>query len=83
MERKPELIKVWEYECQCGHTTYFIYGGGADIICHRCWSFGVTYKGKTEVTEDEWRESMHPKLPRRKDGQETRRTPGKKVSDDF
>lgn len=55
-----EKIKVWEYKCACGHTTYFIYGGGSDIICHACWGYSLDYKGKTEVTHEEWRKSQFP-----------------------
>jgi hypothetical protein len=54
-----DLFKeMWRYDCQCGHTTYFPVGGAQDIICHRCWSFSVTYKGKEPIDWDKLRESQ-------------------------
>jgi hypothetical protein len=60
LENVIEMMECWEYTCPCGHTTYFVIGGGADIICHSCWNYGVTYRGKMWITRVEWRKSMWP-----------------------
>jgi len=54
-----DLFKeMWEYECACGHTTYFLVGGTQDIICHKCWNYSLTLKGKIPIDWDKYEVSQ-------------------------
>lgn len=54
-------IECWAHLClNCGHTTYFMVGGGSDIICHRCWGFNLDYLGRKMVTKRVMMGSLHP-----------------------
>jgi predicted nucleic acid-binding Zn-ribbon protein len=56
-----EKFEVWEHKCfRCGHTNLFLVGGGADIICHGCWNYGMNYKGRKMATALEIKQSMFP-----------------------
>jgi hypothetical protein len=50
MKSFRDMVKeMWQYDCRCGHTTYFPVGGAQDIICHRCWSYSQEYKGRVPI----------------------------------
>jgi len=52
--RREKMIECWKYKCKCGHTNYFMVGGAQDIICHRCYNYGMKYLGREMVTKDEY-----------------------------
>ena len=56
-----QLVRVYVHTCKCGHTNYFIIGGGQDIICKKCLNYTLKYEEKKAVTIDEWKKANYPK----------------------